>query len=107
MKTRSILLACVLTAAPTGGCAAMRADMGRTATALAWQELGCGLPNVEALEEWSFRAETACGAVRYYRCGVDAHARHRGVAPHFDCHGHATEAEVVGFFHPADEPGHR
>ena len=92
------------------GCAAMRRAMAVEASTTAARELWCGPSKVLALdlEDWAFRVETACRDEVFYRCGLDQHMSHvLRPEPHFDCHAHATEAEVVGLFHPADEPGHR
>lgn len=89
------------------GCAGMRAAMLREARSTAARDLGCGMPRVDALEDWAFRAESACGSVVFYRCGLDQHmTRPLRPQPHFDCHPHSTADEVVGLFHPANEPDH-
>ena len=105
-RTITWALALCLLLAP--GCGAFRGEMQRSALARAAEDLGtrCGPLKVTALNGWSFRAESACGKVLYYRCGTHGHHRVRPVGrlPHFDCHAHASEEEVVGLLHPQDAP---
>ncbi len=91
-ELRTVTVVCVLLA----GCQPVL----RTRTVASMQaahDMECRVTNVEAIDEWSFRADSACGEVGFYRCSgwLDQH-----------CHAHASAAQVTGLFHAADGPAH-
>lgn len=92
----SRLLLAVVVPTLLAGCApALRAST--VASIAASRDLRCRVTDVARLDDWSFRARSACGETTYYRCSGTIHV---------DCHAHGSAAEVTGLFHPADALGH-